>query len=228
VLAIDLRGHGASAKPACCYAYADLAHDLSAFLDAKGVKRASVVGHSLGSIAAQVLAAHEPGRVDKLVLIGSTNRPMMARGDAYWTAVMALQDPIDPNGAFIQEHQSNPNPVDPVFHGHVVRESAAVPASVWRGVVRELVTSEFGRLSAEVRAPTLILWGDKDPLVDAQHQETLRAALPHARFRAYPGLGHNPHWEQPAQVGADIAAFLRERPTSVSLKERPAYASSKR
>ena len=72
LLAVDLRGHGKSDAPQCCYAYADLANDAALFLDALGIAKADVIGHSLGSLAAQLLAAQHPEKVDRLVLISST------------------------------------------------------------------------------------------------------------------------------------------------------------
>jgi pimeloyl-ACP methyl ester carboxylesterase len=54
----------------------------------------------------------------------------------------------------------------------------------------------------------LILWGEKDPCFPAQHQEGLRRLLPAAQFKPYANMGHNPHWEIPARVAADLRAFL--------------------
>ena len=74
LLAIDLRGHGKSDAPQCCYGYADFANDAALFLDAMGIAKADVIGHSLGSLAAQLLAAQHPEKVDRLVLISLHHR----------------------------------------------------------------------------------------------------------------------------------------------------------
>src|SRR5262245_3894598 len=65
------RGHGDSERPACCYRVADFAADAVALLDALGISRATVVGHSMGSFIAQRVAIESPKRVNRLVLIGS-------------------------------------------------------------------------------------------------------------------------------------------------------------
>ena len=56
LIIIDLRGHGASSKPQCCYTRFDFAYDIKLLLDALHIKTADIVGHSLGSIVAQTFA----------------------------------------------------------------------------------------------------------------------------------------------------------------------------
>lgn len=208
LFAIDQRGHGDSGKPACCYTLTDMAYDVKLFLDELEIERASVVGHSLGSMVAQVFAATYPNRIERLVLIGSTSHPPTTRGDPLWAAIMGLEAPIDPKGAFMTSWYANPNPVDSAFLEREMAESAAVPIHVWRGVLKELLTNEFGRLAPDIKAETLIVWGDKDAIFNEQTQKDLRAALPLARFKAFAGLGHNLMWENPVEVAKAIADFL--------------------
>lgn len=210
LLAVDLRGHGASSAPECCYALTELAYDLHLMLDVLQIERASLVGHSLGSMVGQVFAARWPERLDRLVLIASapSMSEVAARDGWLWERIHALEAPIDPAAEFMQDWYANPNPVDPEFLEREIAESAAVPTHVWRGILYELEITEFGRVLAGIEAPTLILWGEEDGFFDEADQDELRAALPEAEFRAFPGLGHNPHWEDPAAVGAAIGAFL--------------------
>lgn len=206
--AIDQRGHGDSDKPECCYTLMDMAFDVKLFLDALKIEKASVVGHSLGSMVAQVFAANYPSRINKLVLIGSTIKPATKRGDWLWGAIMGLQAPIDPKGEFMKAWYANPNPVDVAFLEREMAESAAVPIHVWRGILKELLVSDFGLLAPDIKADTLIVWGDQDGFFNEQAQNDLRAALPMAQFKAFAGLGHNLIWENPVDVGNIIAEFL--------------------
>lgn len=177
-------------------------------MDAKGIGRASIVGHSLGSMVGQRIAADHPARVEKLVLIGSTALAPITRGDWAWTNVTALTAPIDPAHPFIRDFTSNPTPVDPDFAAHALRETVATPLHVWHGVLRELADVPVGRFAADIAAPTLILAGEADALFDARHQQALRDAIPHARYRMFPDLGHNLIWERPELVGPELGAFL--------------------
>ena len=65
---VDLRGHGASSKPECCYTRLDFAYDVKLLLDALGIGRADIVGHSLGSMIAQTFAEYWPQRTRRVVL----------------------------------------------------------------------------------------------------------------------------------------------------------------
>ena len=205
----DQRGHGASAAPDCCYATADFVHDAILFLDAKGIERVDVVGHSLGSIIAQRLAAEHPQRVGKLVLIGSTALPPVERGDWLWREVMAFEPPLDPRLPFLRQWSAaaSPTPVDADYVEHADAEAAAVPLVVWKSVLRELADVPAGRFAANIAAPTLILSGGKDSLFPPEHHRALAALMPGAKAHIFPELGHNLIVERPHEVGPVIAAF---------------------
>jgi non-heme chloroperoxidase len=211
VYAPTLRGHGDSSKPAGGYQISVFAEDMIAFMDKLGIDRASVVGHSLGSLVAHQLASVYPQRVSTLVLVSSAptlvDNPVVAY---LWDEIIGLptfQDPIDPD--FIRDWQTGPNPVDPAFFETVLSETAKVPARVWKAAFRGLLSDDHRRFLADIAAPTLILWGDADPLIAYDEQTALQAAIPGATLHVYPGGGHNLHWEQPYEVATDILGFLQ-------------------
>lgn len=203
----DLRGHGASDRPER-YALGDFAEDVRLLLDALGIDRTAIAGHSLGSFVAQRVAFEAPARVERLVLVGSTAAPAITPDHWLWHAVMALDEPIAADDPFIAEWVSGVAPVDAGFLAAVRAETIAVPRRVWRGVAVELATTELSRIAAHIRTPVLIVWGDADPLFDAESQAALRRLLPQARFHALPGLGHNTHWEAPREIAVLIAGFV--------------------
>lgn len=206
----DQRGHGAADAPACCYSMSAYADDARLFLDALGVERAAVAGHSMGSMVAITMAAEYPERVSSIVLIGSTALVPVKPGDWLYDQTAALKAPLDPNSQFMRDwHPANqPTPVDPVFAEAVRREFMTIPLHVWRGVMRELAYVPVGRHAADVKAPVLILSGGKDPLFTAEHHASLVKAFPGAEAHVFPDLGHNPLWERPAELGQIMARFL--------------------
>ena len=210
----DQRGHGAADAPACCYGPSQYADDARLLLDALGVQRAAVAGHSMGSMVAMTMAAEYPDRVSSIVLIGSTARAPVKRGDWLYDQVAALQAPLDPTSPFMKEwHPANqPTPIDPEFAKVANDELLAVPLHVWRGVMRELAYLPVGRHAADVKAPLLILSGGKDPLFPPEHHASLVEAFPGAEAHVFAELGHNPLWEKPDVLGQTIDRFLRARP----------------
>ncbi len=206
----DQRGHGAADAPTCCYGISDYAYDAVLFMDALGVQRASIAGHSMGSMVAIQMAAQYPERVSRIVLIGSTALAPVQRGAWLYDQVAALKWPLDPASPFMREwHPANqPTPIDPAFAAAVMTELLAVPERAWRGVMRELLGVPVGRHAADVKVPVLILSGGKDPLFPAEHHASLLKAFPGAEAHVFPDLGHNPIWEKPADLSAAITRFL--------------------
>ena len=206
----DQRGHGASDAPACCYNMHQYADDARLLLDALGIERAAVAGHSMGSMVAQVMAAEHPDRVTRIALIGSTALTAMRRGNWMWENIMALREPIAGNADFLRQWgpQASPTPVDAEMVRWYEPEIAATPPHVWRAVLREMLDVPLGRYAPDVRAPVLILSGGRDELFPAEHHRALVQAYPGAQERVFPELGHNLILERPHEVGPVLARFL--------------------
>ena len=210
-VAVDQRGFGESSRPASGYTLAHFADDAAALLDALGIARATIVGHSFGSFVARRLALSHPERVERLVLIGSGIRPANPVTLELLASIRDLADPIPE--AFVREFQASTAfvPLAPEFFDRVIGESLKAPARVWRDVFTNLLasddTGELGRLAA----PTLLLWGDRDALFSRADQDALLAAIPGATLRVYPEIGHCPNWECPEEVAHDLMAFIQTR-----------------
>jgi pimeloyl-ACP methyl ester carboxylesterase len=211
VLIPDQRGHGASDAPACCYSPSVFAEDARLFLDALRVKRAAVVGHSLGSMVGQVLAAEHPERVSKLVLAGSTAMTSVRRGDWIW---QRMTDPArppyrDPEFMKLWSISSSPTPVDAELVRYWDNEASALKPHIWRAIPRELLELPIGRYAPDINAPVLILSGGADPLFTPEHHRSLVKAFPSAQAGVFAGLGHNFIVERPTEVGPVVQAFLQ-------------------
>jgi non-heme chloroperoxidase len=208
--ALDQRGHGGSSKPSCCYAQSDFAADVVAFLDAMGLERATLVGHSMGSFIAHKVAAEYPERVAKLVLVGSAptsagNPVVLGLKDA----VDSLGEPIDP--AFVRDFQASTfyGPIPASFLDTAVSESLRVPLGVWRQALDGLLAEDHAAALPRVTAPTLVVWGDQDGIFTLADQQALDAAIPDSTLLVYEQTGHGPHVERPARFAHDLEQFLR-------------------
>lgn len=222
LILVDLRGHGQSSKPECCYTRLDFAYDIKLLLDALGVRQADLVGHSLGSIIAQTFAEYWPERTRRVVLISSTGGwpPAVPRPKPkldYAAEIRKLKEPLDPNSPFMIDWWSSPTPVDPDFLRRQREDAARIPLKVWLAVLDEALPpaeraySDLQSTLPRLTAPTLLIWGSEDPLMEEPVRKTLRDALPHAEVKVFKGLGHNPFWEDPPGVAQAIDRFLGAR-----------------
>ncbi len=209
IYAIDLRGHGMTSAPECCYTISDFAYDAKLFLDAMNIDKADVVGHSLGSFTTQGLAARYPEKVNKVVLVSTAITGGSGPGGWLWDNVMPVKEPFDPNSKFMMEWYWSPKPVDQTFIKHMREESAAVPLHVWKGAVYDVDGGTLAHKTSLITAPTMIFWGDQDPLMNAAAQEPLKKAFPKARYEVFPGFGHNMFWEDPQRAASLIDDFLK-------------------
>jgi pimeloyl-ACP methyl ester carboxylesterase len=215
LILVDIRGHGGSSRPECCYTRLDFAYDVKLLLDALAVARADIVGHSMGSIIAQTFAEYWPEHTRRLILVSSTGHDLVqsAQVPAWATQIRQLKEPLDPDSPFMLEWWSSPTPVDPDFIRRERRDSAAIPLRVWLAVLDQALSGANLQLTLpRITAPTLLIWGSKDPFVPEEARQSLRAALPHAQVKVFAGLGHNPMWEQPRACAQVINAFLTVAP----------------
>ena len=110
-------------------------------LDELEIERATVVGHSMGSIVARRVAELHPERVASLVLIGAVETPMGEGVSELQAAVESLEDPVPEE--FVREFQASTihEPVPEAFFEQVITESMKLPARVWRAVLEGLLAA---------------------------------------------------------------------------------------
>jgi pimeloyl-ACP methyl ester carboxylesterase len=222
LILVDIRGHGQSGKPECCYTRLDFAYDIKLLLDALGVRKADIVGHSLGSIIAQTFAEYWPERTAHVVLISSTGgappgAPKKPPQFDFAAEIRKLKEPIDADSPFMIAWWDSPTPVDPDFIRRQRKDAAGIPLRVWLAVLDQGLPANnmYGDLQStlpRLHAPVLLIWGSKDPIMEEAVRQSLRDALPGAKVQVFDGLGHNPFWEDPRGVADVINAFLNTPP----------------
>ncbi len=215
VVRFDARGFGETRKPETPFApYADAI----GLLDHLGMARAHLVGVSMGSQTAIEAAIAAPERVSALVAVAArTGTPVSAALRAGWDRVNELEEAGDISGAveyelrmWIDGPDREPHEVDPVMRERVREMNAAL-------FTRDDVDGEEIPLDppaaerlAEIAAPTLIVYGDKDVMDVRQAAEPLAAAIPGARLAIISDAAHLPQMERPAVFNEIVLGFLRD------------------
>lgn len=208
-VAVSLRGHGDSDKPASGYGVEDFAGDVMEFLDVLGIERAVVGGHSGSCLVARRVALQRPECVAGLILEAS---PTTLRGHPRLVSfvesdVAELTDPIGDDFAHSFVTDTSSAELAPSFVAELADEVTKVPARVWREMFAALLVYDDSSELARISAPALLVWGDTDDLVDREMQTALLDQIPLAELRVYEGVGHTPRWEQPERFATDVAAF---------------------
>jgi len=208
--ALTQRGHGDASRPVTGYRSHDFSMDLAAFMDALELEAAVIAGGSSGGIIARRFAIEHPNRTLGLILVGS---PLTLKDKpgvlALWDSTISkLKDPIDPS--FVREFvKSNlAQQVPQAFLKTVIKENLKVPARVWRATLKGLLEDDSSEKLNKIKAPTLIVWGNKDGIIPRSEQETLLKRITGSRLVVYPGAGHALYWEEPAHFASDIVVFI--------------------
>jgi pimeloyl-ACP methyl ester carboxylesterase len=194
LIAVDQRGHGDSDRPADGYTMDDFAGDVIGLMDALGIARSMLVGHSMGSFVARRVAERAPERVSRLVLVGTALTPRNAVVGDLQTAVEALRDPVDES--FIREFQLGTmrRAVPPEFLERVIAESRKLPARVWRAALAGLIRFQP---QWPISCPTAILGGELDAVFSVEEQMALFLGTQYSTLHLEPRVGHALHWEAP-------------------------------
>ena len=211
VYALDLRGHGKTDQPTAGYHMRELAADVVAFMDAKNIARATVIGHSMGGFVAQQVAAMAPKRVSRLILVGTVRKPAnLSDFGELEKAVMSLSDPVP--DAFAREFQLSTvyTPVGDEFINRAVEESLRLPARVWKELATGMRATEAAVSLGHSGIPTLVVRGEKDAYVTAAEADALSKMVAAKRQKTYATTGHAVHWERPAEFANDVVAFRKE------------------
>jgi pimeloyl-ACP methyl ester carboxylesterase len=161
------------------------------WLQAVGIPRAHLVGHSMGGYIATEVAATAPEVVRRLVLVDALVLPMgpgllrhaldLARAVRY----MSMR--------FL-----------PVLVGDSLR---AGPRTMW-SATREVLSADLSSRLGEVQAETMVIWGEKDALLNPELGRKLAERLPNACFVCVEGAGHNPMWDRPQRFNELLLDFL--------------------
>jgi pimeloyl-ACP methyl ester carboxylesterase len=166
---------------------------LTEWLQVAEIKRAHLVGHSMGGYIATEVAATAPRAVRRLVLVDALVLPM---GPGLVRHALDLAQAI----RFV-----SPNFL-PVLVGDVLR---AGPRTMWQAT-REVLSADLSTRLAAVRAETLVIWGEKDSLLHPELGRRLAEQLTRASFVSVEGAGHNPMWDRPQRFNELLLDFLAE------------------
>jgi len=213
VVRYDTRGHGQSPEAPGPYSMDDLADDHVALLDTLGVEKAHLVGLSLGGMMGMRLAARDPERVDRLVLlctaafldVGPAYTERAAQVRAQGTGSVAegvVSRWFTP--AYLEQH--------PDVREHHEAMCAATSAEGYAGSCEAIAAMDLRPDLPQIKAPTLAIAGEDDPATPPSYLREIADGVPDGRLVVVPDAAHLAAAQQPEAVTAAILDHLGVTP----------------
>jgi pimeloyl-ACP methyl ester carboxylesterase len=227
VLAPDFPGSGESDLLSGGYSDGLFGEFVAGFLDALRIGRAAIVGHSLGGLAALQLALRAGERVSGLGLVASAGLGRDVNPILKWLSLPGVGDcsavwGLTPWGHFQRIGLrawgcfAHPQAVPAGWYVDQFRV-AMRPGLLWDQLAlsRALIDGEGQRevvldRLADLRPPTLIVWGDSDRIIPVAHGRAAASRLPAGRLAIIPDCGHMPQVERPELFLEALEPFLAE------------------
>ena len=225
VLVPDLPGYGKSDKALSrTDPFGDLAESMLGLLDALGVRRAAVVGNSLGGACALRMALERPQRISRLVLMGpggiGTSRSLPTPGLRRLFGYYEGDGPtIEKMRAFIRDdlvYDGRAIPDDVIrtrFESSIDREVVANPPLRRPRGLSALMRMDLTRdpRLTGLRTPTLVLWGTDDRVNRPNGGRMLQRRMPNCDLHLFSRTGHWVQWERAEEFNAVTTAFLSQQ-----------------
>lgn len=191
VFLLDLPGFGAMRRERRRFSLAEAAAWLFSWMEAVGLERISLVGHSMGGYVGIKLAAEHPETVDRLALVapaGTTGRRSM----------IGYLPPL-----LLAAYRSTPS-FFPMFAYDTLRMG---PSTLWRAS-REILAGDVSEELSRISTPTLLVWGAQDPLVPPTAGKLMRSQMPYSRLVVIEDTGHVPMFDRPEEFNEKLLSFL--------------------
>jgi pimeloyl-ACP methyl ester carboxylesterase len=225
VIAADLPGHGESAPPTGDYSLGNLAATLRDLLGVLGIERTTIVGQSMGGGVAMQLAYQHPELAERLVLVCSGGlgrevswmiRALSLPGADYVAPVIFpgfVRDLGDRVAGVVERLGVRSPRLAEIWDAYATLTEPEHRAAFLRTVHAVIepggqAVSATDRLYLAAAMPTLIVWGDHDPIIPVSHGRAAHEAMPGSRLEIFENVGHFPHAEEPERFARVLLDFL--------------------
>jgi 4,5:9,10-diseco-3-hydroxy-5,9,17-trioxoandrosta-1(10),2-diene-4-oate hydrolase len=220
VYALDLPGHGLSQKPEVSYTLDFSTSFALGFMEALGIKQASLIGHSVTASLCLNLAIKFTEKVDTIILVGGTSLSRKEASFLYRLVTVLgklISEPTKTDiitgvkRAFYNPDIVTEELVNKAYQYLIMSKTKEALLNVLRSNVDgqsikpEVILADRLHL---VRSPTLIVHGVQDRVIPVEHGQDACNLIPEARLKVFDECGHCPHIEKPEEFNQAVIAFL--------------------
>lgn len=189
---IDLPGFGHTQPPPEPWSVADYARFVLAYLDDSGLARVALLGHSFGGRIGLVLAAQHPERISRMVLANSAGlrTPLSLSQRLRNTAARLVKYSLDRAGLDSLRVRLQ------AFYNRRYASEDYLNAGPLRETFLRIIGEDLTPYAAQVRAPTVLIWGDRDTDTPLWQGRKLEQVIPDAGLVVFAGAGHFSYLER--------------------------------
>lgn len=203
VINIDFPGFGSSAEPTEAWGVEQYARWLEEFIKALDIDKPILLGHSFGGRVGIVYASRNA--VEKLILVDSAGikprRSLKYYFKVYSFKLMKLAAPVflgkAKAAALIEKQRSKRGSSD-----------YASSTPMMRAIMSRVVNEDLKGMMPKIKAPTLLIWGEKDTATPISDARTMERLIPGSGLVSFPGCGHYSFLDNPLQFAAVLKSFL--------------------
>ena len=226
VIAPDMLGHGASAKPRGDYSLGSFASTARDLLIALGHERATIVGHSLGGGIAMQFCYQFPERVERMVLVSSGGlgrevhmvlRAAALPGADWFLPALACTGALGAGaatGRFLARMGLAPSADLQGMADGIASLEDADTCRAFLHTARSIIDLGGQRVDASDKLylvgdlPVMLVWGERDPMIPVAHGRAAHALMPKSRLEVFERAGHFPFRDEPARFAALLHDFI--------------------
>ena len=217
VILLDNRGAGRTDKPDMEYSIRLFADDTAGLMDALNIKKAFIIGLSMGGMIAQELTLNYPEKVEKLILCGTSCGGSKATTPSAETLKIIMRD----RDAITQEEAIREWILKLFSKDFIMNNSEYIENFVQRGLIAPIPPYNYrlqtkavfqfnaGRKLKEIKTSTLVLHGKKDIMLPPENAETIYKLIPDAKLHIFDEIGHLIFSEKPKEVLTIVMDFLK-------------------
>ncbi|CAN5692811.1 alpha/beta hydrolase [soil metagenome] len=213
VIIVDMPGFGKSPKPDADWDTTQYAERMAKYIDEENISPAHILGHSFGGRVAIRLASHFPDKVKSVVLINSAGLQRQLTGQRKFKSMRS------------KILSKSCKAVDAVFGTKTFQNwfapkfasSDYLNAGPMRNIMVKSVTEDCTADAVNVKAPTFMLWGEKDDETPVEFGERFKTLIKNSQLVVMPGKDHFPFMDEGAHLCASyILKFFRSLDTTAT------------
>jgi non-heme chloroperoxidase len=217
VIVPDLRGHGQSEKVLHGHTVANYAQDLRALFEALGVQRPLLIGWSMGAMVVyEYLKAFGQEEVAGIVIVDQPPSDFAWEGYQFGAiSLEALKELVEglqlqPAGVAEELAGLMLHADQPEARAWMVEEITRVPPAIASTILVDQTLQDYRPFLAEIRVPTLVLFGRDNKLTAPEAGEYIAAQIPGAQLRIFEHSSHVPFYEEAEAFNQTLEAFVQQ------------------